>query len=86
MLDLTKLIEQWENSALELREAETLINLLIVDNRRLEKLCASNNRPPNQAITTDALECELCGPRTELHTVCVTCGSIVEALPDFNGF
>ncbi len=36
MHDLTKLIHQWKNSALELREAETLINLLIVDNKRLE--------------------------------------------------
>jgi len=38
MEDLTALVEQWENSALELREAETLINLLIVDNRRLEEI------------------------------------------------
>lgn len=30
MSDLTALIEKWENSALELREAEQLINLLIV--------------------------------------------------------
>ena len=36
MHDLTYLIHKWENSALELREAETLINLLIVDNKRLE--------------------------------------------------
>jgi len=33
--DLTKLIDKWENSALELREAETLINLLIIDNDRM---------------------------------------------------
>jgi hypothetical protein len=36
MSDLTVLIERWENSALELREAERLINLLIVDNKRLD--------------------------------------------------
>ena len=37
MPDLSKLIEQWKNSAVELREAEQLINLLIVDKERLEK-------------------------------------------------
>lgn len=36
MHDLTKLIDDWKNSALELREAETLINLLIIDNERME--------------------------------------------------
>lgn len=36
MPDLNELIDQWKNSALDLREAETLINLLIVDNERLE--------------------------------------------------
>ena len=36
MSDLTALIEKWKNSALELREAERLINLLIVDNGRIE--------------------------------------------------
>lgn len=37
MSKLSELINKWENSALELREAETLINLLIVDNKRLDK-------------------------------------------------
>lgn len=36
MHDLTELIDKWKSSSLELREAETLINLLIVDNERLE--------------------------------------------------
>lgn len=36
MHDLTDLIDRWQNGALELREAETLINLLIVDNERME--------------------------------------------------
>ncbi len=36
MIDLTMLIEKWQSSALELREAESLINLLIVDNKRLD--------------------------------------------------
>jgi len=35
-MDLSKLIEEWENSALDLRSAERLINLLIIDNKRLE--------------------------------------------------
>lgn len=39
MHDLTELINRWENSALNFREAETLVNLLIVDNRRIEKEC-----------------------------------------------
>jgi hypothetical protein len=37
MSDLTALVEKWENSALELREAERLITLLIVDNKRLDR-------------------------------------------------
>lgn len=37
MSSLTGLIEKWESSALELREAEQLINLLIVDNNRLDR-------------------------------------------------
>ena len=37
MEDLLTLIDKWKNSALDLREAETLINLLIVDNERMEK-------------------------------------------------
>lgn len=37
MHDLTELIDKWINSALNFREAETIINLLIVDNSRLEK-------------------------------------------------
>lgn len=37
MSDLDRLIIKWTNSALEFREAERLINLLIVDNNRLEK-------------------------------------------------
>jgi len=54
MIDIDKLIERWENSALELREAETLINLLIIHNKRLEKsvsiskleeLIAKSNEP-----------------------------------------
>ena len=36
-MDLSELIEKWKGSALELREAERLINLLIIDNDRLEK-------------------------------------------------
>jgi hypothetical protein len=35
-MDLSKLIDLWESSALNFREAETLINLLIIDNKRLE--------------------------------------------------
>ena len=35
-MNLTQLIENWKNSALEFREAEALINLLIIDNKRLE--------------------------------------------------
>ena len=35
-MDLSELIRNWENSALELREAERLITLLIIDNRRLD--------------------------------------------------
>jgi len=35
--NLDELINKWIDSALEFREAERLINLLIVDNRRLEK-------------------------------------------------
>lgn len=38
MHDLTELKEKWQNSALELREAETLINLLIIDNNRISRL------------------------------------------------
>ena len=37
MVNFSELLDRWENSALELREAETLINLLIIDNKRLEK-------------------------------------------------
>lgn len=37
MIDLEDLIDKWTNSALNFREAETIINLLIVDNKRLEK-------------------------------------------------
>lgn len=37
MSDLTALIEKWENSALELREAERLITLLIINNKRLDR-------------------------------------------------
>ena len=37
MTDLVELIDKWENSALNLREAETLIKLLLVDNKQLEK-------------------------------------------------
>ena len=37
MSDLTVLIDKWENSALELREAERLITLLIADNKRLDR-------------------------------------------------
>ena len=36
MNDLSDFINKWESSALSLREAETLINLLIVDNKRIE--------------------------------------------------
>ena len=36
MHDLSCLIDKWKNSALNFREAETLINLLIADNYRLE--------------------------------------------------
>lgn len=36
MSDLTELVAKWKNSALELREAESLIALLIVDNERME--------------------------------------------------
>lgn len=36
-MNLSELIEKWENAALELRDAERLINLLIIDNRHLEK-------------------------------------------------
>lgn len=31
-MDLDNLIDKWKNSSLELRDAETLIDLLIVDN------------------------------------------------------
>ena len=37
MHNLSELIEKWQNSALNFREAESLINLLITDNNRLEK-------------------------------------------------
>lgn len=37
MNNLTVLIERWKNSALEFRETERLITLLILDNERLEK-------------------------------------------------
>jgi len=37
MNDLTQLINKWKNSNLEFREAETLINLLIVDNDRMQQ-------------------------------------------------
>lgn len=36
MHDLTDLIDRWKNGSLELRKVETLINLLIVDNERME--------------------------------------------------
>ena len=74
MLDLTKLIEQWENSALELREAESLINLLIVDNRRLEKLLTSNNQHPNQVDSVCA-SCFACDyAKSAKHKFCYNCG------------
>ena len=38
MHDLTELKEKWKNSALELREAEALINLLVIDNNRISRL------------------------------------------------
>lgn len=54
MSDLTDLIERWMNSSLELREAESLINLLIVDNKRLSKLEGSV-----QGVFDDLFEGEL---------------------------
>ena len=36
MSNLSKLIEDWENSSLEFRQAERLISLLIIDNDRLD--------------------------------------------------
>ena len=44
MMDLSELIEKWENSVLELREAERFINLLIAENRRL------NPTPPENEV------------------------------------
>ncbi len=38
MKNLTELIDKWTNSSLELREAETFINLLILENKRMEEL------------------------------------------------
>lgn len=38
MHDLEDLMKKWQNSALELREAERLINLLIIENNRLEEM------------------------------------------------
>ena len=54
MVDLDDLIERWENSALELREAETLINTLIVQNAKLETaICIYSREVGEQDFESD---------------------------------
>lgn len=54
MNDLTALIKQWKNSALELREAERLITLLIVDGGRMEREIDRLNRALQEIINLPA--------------------------------
>lgn len=58
MHDLSCLIDKWKNSALNFREAETLINLLIVDNYRLE----SDVKEKKQVVPIDII--------SDLQTIC----------------
>lgn len=58
MRDLSELIDKWQNSALELREAESLINLLIVDNNRLSKRIAELEKELFNAYYNEA--CDKC--------------------------
>lgn len=55
-MDLNKQIEKWMNSTLEFREAEGLINRLIVDNRRLESNCVRMERMIEEKIGWEDLE------------------------------
>lgn len=46
-MNLQDLINRWENSALNFSEAETLINLLITDNKRLENENREKEKKPD---------------------------------------